>query len=321
MASSTVAAIGEVMVEFAPATANGETSGENAPAYKLGFAGDTFNTAVSLARLGLPTAYVTLLGDDPFSDRVLHLMSGEGLDTRLVARRSGRQPGLYVIANDEAGERTFHYWRSEAPARELWADDGLSAGFEEALGDYGCIYLSGITLAIMQPPARERLSRFLAGYREHGGRFAFDSNYRPRLWQTPDAARTAIGGFTAMADIALLTLEDEQALWGVDSAKAVIERHGLVGVPEVVVKQGAGPVLIGRTDGVESVQVPEAETVVDTTGAGDAFNAGYLASRLRGDDPVKCGIQGIRAAAVTLSTRGGIPPRDFFLKEMAPDNI
>jgi len=306
-----VAAIGEVMIEFSPAGADASS-----PDYRLGFAGDTFNTAVGLSRLGVATSYVTLLGDDPLSDRILELMRVEGVGEALVHRVAGRQPGLYVIANTPDGERTFRYWRTESPARELWANDQLAQRVEDRLGGFTHIYLSGITLAIMGSPARIRLRDFLQDYRLRGGCVVFDTNYRARLWPDVDGAQQVIDEFLGISDLALLTLEDERALWDTASAERILELHLRKGVRELVIKQGPEPVMIYEGGRITQVDVPGVRGIVDTTGAGDAFNAGYLAHRLRGDTAEQAAAWGNRAAGAVIRERGGIVPRAYFLEAM-----
>lgn len=300
-----IAAIGEVMAEFSP--------GQIEDSFQLGFAGDTFNTAVGLARLDADTRYVTLLGDDRFSDRILTLMQREGVSTDCIERLPGRQPGLYIISNDDRGERSFRYWRSEAPARELWSNTHSTPSVEEQLLSCSHIYLSGITLAIMQPQARDRLKNFLSLYRQQGGVFAFDSNYRPRLWGNSDIARSVVAQFLAISDIALLTVEDEQLLWGLPSAEELIKHHSQHAITELIIKRGSEPVLLFECGQLHCVDVPPVASIVDTTGAGDAFNAGYLAGRLQGKSAVEAVALGNRAAGAVIRHRGGIIAREHFL--------
>lgn len=307
-----VAAIGEVMVEFSSIHCLG-TSGDH---YGLGFAGDTFNTAVTLARLGTPVVYVTRLGDDAFSDRMLERMVMEGVDTDAIERVPGRQPGLYVIANTADGERTFRYWRSESPARELWSSGSVTDRLELILFDCSCLYLSGITLAIMGKPARDRLREFLQRYRRGGGRVIFDSNYRERLWMDIEEARAVIGDFLEVCDLALLTLEDEQYLWGNLSPPALTEHHRRRGILELVLKRGADTVYVWDGSSEFEISVPAVADVVDTTGAGDAFNAGYLAMRLLGSSCHDAVAMGNRAAAAVIRRPGGLVDRQWFLDEM-----
>lgn len=306
-----VAAIGEVMVELSPARV-GEGSGDG---YNLAFAGDTFNTAVSLARLGVSVAYVTRLGDDPFSDKILALMVEEGVDGRLVERVPGRQPGLYIIANSADGERQFRYWRAESPARELWGCDQVARQLDTALAEYPYLYLSGITLAIMGVEARARLKTCLVNHRSRGGVVVFDSNYRAGLWRSLEEARETLEDFLAVSDMALLTLEDEQALWGELSAAELAEHHRQRGVTELVIKRGGAPVLLCHGAGIVEVPVPPVADIVDTTGAGDAFNAGYLTARLRGEGASEAAAAGNRAASAVIRRSGGIVDRAWFVRE------
>lgn len=304
-----IAALGEVMVELAPQ----QSPGAGAPLYAQGFAGDTYNTVVYMARSGLEVSYVTLLGDDPYSEQMLAAMRAEGIDTAAIEQLPGRCPGLYTIQNSADGERRFTYWRGESPARELFSDASARARLQAYLQQVDCLYLTGITLAIMTPDAREHLLAFLANFRRDGGRVAFDSNYRPRLWPSKTEAREAVSPFLQQADIALLTLEDEQALWGDRNAGRCLERNGRYRLAELVLKRGAESALLQYDGELSAIAVPPVQGIVDTTGAGDSFNAGYLAARLRGAEPESAVAAGNRCAAAVIRHRGAIiPAADFF---------
>jgi 2-dehydro-3-deoxygluconokinase len=301
-----LAALGEVMLELAPQASGGEAL------LTQSFAGDTYNTAVYVARSGVEVSYITLLGDDAYSEQMLARMGEEGIDTSAIVRLPGRSPGLYTIQNSADGERQFTYWRSEAPARELFADEALRQPLCRHLLQMNALYLSGITLAIMRPQAREHLLAFVADFRRRGGRMAFDSNYRARLWSSREAAREAMAAFLQQTDIALLTLEDEQQLWGDKSAGACIERNSRHRLLELILKRGAESVLLHYDGELCAIPVPPVRKVVDTTGAGDAFNAGYLAARLCGKVPVDAVAAGNRCAAAVIGHRGAIIPAERF---------
>nr|WP_277611242.1 sugar kinase [Microbulbifer celer] len=307
-----MAALGEVMVELAPQASVDSGQGGKA-LLAQSYAGDTYNTAVYIARGGVDVSYVTLLGDDPYSEEVLTRLAGEGIDTSAIARLPGRCPGLYMIQNTPDGERYFTYWRGEAPARELFADATRREALAAYLQEMDCIYLSGITLAIMTPEARAELLTFLEGYRARGGRVAFDSNYRPRLWASADTARAAVAEFLQQTDMALLTFEDEQALWGDKRPGSCVKRNTGFGVSELVIKRGAEPVLLQFDGELSAIDVPRVSSVVDTTGAGDSFNAGYLAARLQGTSPEASIAAGNRCAARVIGHRGAIIPRAEYL--------
>lgn len=291
-----VAAIGECMMEFR-STGGGR--------YALGYGGDTYNTAVYLRRLGVSVAYATALGDDPFSSEIIALCQTEGVDVDLIAHVPGRLPGIYLIKTDAAGERSFFYWREASPARRLFDLPG-SGELVIRLQQFSLIYLSGITLSLYSDSGRATLFDALDAVRRHGGRIAFDSNYRPLGWPDADAARTAFTMMMSRIDIALPTLDDERLLFGSEDAAAITEHYRSAGASEVVVKEGPkGCTVVDRN---ESVFVPTTRVVVpvDTTAAGDSFNAGYLAARLGGAAPVAAARAGHELAAVVIQHPGAI---------------
>lgn len=308
-----IASIGECMIELSEST---EGSGEPSGGMQRTFGGDTLNTAVYLARslrhataaVAAEVHYVTALGDDPFSDEMQAAWRQECLETDLVFRLPGRLPGLYIIRTDAAGERSFHYWRSAAAARELLGGERPVA-LAEALTGFHLIYLSAITLAILDAESREHLFALLGRLRNSGSRIAFDSNYRPRLWATKAEAQEAVNRAYGLATIALPTFDDEAALFDDRDPADTLRRLQARGVEEVAVKAGQDPCLVGFAGGAPAA-VPISERVqpIDTTAAGDSFNAAYLAARLAGDAPEAAARAGHRLAARVIAVRGAIIP-------------
>jgi 2-dehydro-3-deoxygluconokinase len=293
-----VACIGECMIELSPA---GERT------LQLAYAGDVCNTAVALARLARGTEivvqFVTRLGDERHSEAMLAEWRAEGIDTTLVDRLPGRAPGLYLIELDERGERSFSYYRSESPARELLADDN-AAMLRAGLGGADWVFLSAVTLSLLSASAHERLLALLDGLRRDGTRVALDTNYRPRGWPDPDTARRRIADALGRCDLALPTLDDERALFGDRDLDACLDR--LSKVPEVAVKldaDGACVAWAGRSERVAPVADVE---IVDSTGAGDTFDAAYLHARMTGAEPPAAAAAGNALAAATLRHRGAI---------------
>jgi 2-dehydro-3-deoxygluconokinase len=298
-----VYAIGECMIELQRSS--------NGMDYRFG--GDTLNAAVYMARMLDPeqvkVAYVTALGADGMSDEMCASWQDEGIDTGCVLRLPDRLPGIYMIETDPSGERRFHYWRKDSAARH-WLEAPDAGKVLLRLAAARMVYLSGISLAILSPADRELLIAALAQCRAAGGSVVFDNNYRPRLWESAAEAAEVYRRVLAHCDIALLTLDDEQALFGPGDAAAAIERTRALGVGEVVVKRGGEPCVVwagGRA--VEVAPAPVAE-VVDTTAAGDSFGAAYLASRLSGQEPEAAARAGHRLAGTVIRHRGAIIPRD-----------
>ena len=297
---SRVICVGEVMVEL---------SRGNDGRYGMGFGGDTFNTAVYLARAGIPAAYATAMGDDPYSDGLMALATAEGVNGDLIRRMRGRMPGLYLIETDAKGERQFYYWRETSPARDLFELPDWAA-VAEALLSARLVYFSGVTLSLY---SNTGIGRFLAALelaRRQGVKIAFDGNFRPRGWKGDVArARTVFAEALKRVDIALPTFDDEATLWGDANPEATVERLQAFGIGEIVVKNGSSTALVADKNGREHVPVPEVVEPIDTTAAGDSFNAAYLAARLKGDKPVTAAHAAHALAAEKIRHRGAIMPR------------
>jgi 2-dehydro-3-deoxygluconokinase len=294
-----VASIGECMIEFSAAGSG---------LFARGFGGDTLNTALYLSRLGVTTSYVTALGDDALSESMLAAWRAEGIGTDEVMRLPGRVPGLYMIERDARGERSFLYWRDRAPAREFF-DRAGDATFER-LSRFDWLYFSGVSLSLYGESGRARLRELLVAARRNGGKVAFDGNFRPRGWSDVATARRAFGEILPLVDLALPTLEDEQELFGDTDAASCIARLRAAGIKEIVVKRGGLGCLIFATG--DCVEVPPAKVVqpVDTTAAGDSFNAGYLAARLSGASAAEAARAGHRLAGVVIMSPGAVIPRE-----------
>jgi 2-dehydro-3-deoxygluconokinase len=268
--STKLIAIGEAMIEMA-------VTGPNT--YQRSFAGDTFNTAWHMAQvLGTrgTVGFVTHVGDDTVSNAFIQQNSADGLVTTGIGIDPNRSMGLYMIELQKT-ERNFHYWRSQSAARLLADDpDWLMA----SIGGAGLIHLSGITLAILSKVARDTLFKCIKTAQQNGARVSFDPNVRPKLWSSLDEARATTARFLTVTDIALPSFEDEALLWGDITPAATRKRLSKIGVTEIVVKNGAAAVAAMSDDTPISVETPIVEDIKDTSGAGDAFNAGYLVGRL-----------------------------------------
>jgi 2-dehydro-3-deoxygluconokinase len=297
-----VASIGECMIELRHRSADD---------LELAFGGDTLNTAVYLARMTrgheVSVDYVTALGDDAYSDQMLAMWQAEGVGTTLVARLPRRLPGLYTIRTDQHGERSFTYWRSAAAARDM-LKDGRAGRLQEALAGYDLLYLSGVTLSILDEAQRAALLALADALRAAGGRVAFDSNYRPVGWPDRDAARRAFEAMLTRTDIALPTLDDNQALFGVADASGDADRLHRLGVAEVAIKLGEAGCFLSSAEGTGAVPAEPVAEVVDSTAAGDSFNAGYLAARLLGSTPEAAARLGCRLAARVIAHPGAVIP-------------
>jgi 2-dehydro-3-deoxygluconokinase len=292
--------IGEAIVELA-------RGGDGR--FALASSGDTFNTAIYLARAGLTVDFASALGDDPYSDSIVAQAEAEGVGTELIARVAGRLPALALIDADAQGGRRSYAWREAAPARELFELPSWSRVAENLIGAR-LVYFSGITLSLY---SNVGLGRFLAAVemaRSKGATIAFDGNFRPQAWKGDlTRTRTVFAEALKRVDIALPAYDDEAVLWGDPSPEASIERMQAFGVGEIVVKNGPNSALVASGGQRESVPVPDVVVPVDTTAAGDGFNAGYLAARMSGRGPADATGAAHRLAGEVIRHPGSIMPR------------
>ncbi|MCJ2377663.1 sugar kinase [Vibrio sp. ZSDZ34] len=298
-----IAIIGECMVELR--RSNGILN--------QSYGGDTLNTAVYLSRLthehNIEVAYVTGLGQDPFSKEMIEGWRQENINTDLVHIDDTKMPGLYSIETAEDGERSFFYWRNDSAAK-YWLRHLTMKELIAQLSDHQWIYLSGISLAILPQDCLDKLIEALYVVRKKGCFIAFDNNYRPALWATTALAQTTYRRILEITDLAFLTFDDEMVLWGDTKEQQAIERAQGLGVNEIVVKRGAEPCFVVSNNEVDAVAANHVERVVDTTAAGDSFSAGYLAKRLLNGDNIAAAEAGHTVAGTVIQYSGAIIDND-----------
>ena len=296
--------IGECMIEL-----NGVPFGDMVQRY----GGDVLNSAVYLARAAgntIEVNFISAMGTDPLSKGMISRWQKEGVSTEHVLIDPVHQPGLYLIQLDAQGERTFLYWRNDSAARYLIRHPQYPALLAQ-LAQMDALYISGISLAILPASDRLRLLEDLKVLSLQGKTILFDSNYRPALWANEDETRACYQAMYALTDIALVTDDDEAHLWGDSSRNVTFERLAEAGVKQAIIKAGAQGCdyrdLRTDTPAINIAAVP-VEQIVDTTSAGDAFNAGFLAGWLTGENIKTAAQMGHQLAAVVIQHKGAIIP-------------
>ncbi len=294
-----LAAVGECMLELR----NSEGGG-----LALGYGGDVFNTALYAARLGLDVSFFSAVGDDFYSRWLVERWRADGVDCAHVREIAKGTPALYIIRTDAEGERSFTYWRSASPFRQ-WLDRGdYVDALAGVLAEFDAIYFSGITLAMLDDVAKQRWLDMVDAFRGDGGLVAFDPNYRPVLWASPGEASLWIDQAYARADLILPSIEDESNLRGQHESEALLAALVALPADEVVIKRGTSTCVVLHNEERIDIAIEKAPSAIDTTAAGDSFNAGYLHARLSGLSPGEAAQQGASLAARVVQHPGAIIP-------------
>jgi len=263
------------------------------------------NTAIYLARAGIEVAFASALGDDPYSDGILALAAAEGWRvTSCCACR--RLPGIDLIDTNVPDRRHVHCWHSEAPARELFelADWGRVA---ESLLKAKLVYFSGITLSLYSNNGSAASSPS-SNWRAAGRQDRLRRQFPPaRLEGRSHPHAHGVHGGAQRVDIALPTYDDEAVLWGDPSPEATVARLGAFGIGEIVVKNGPTArwsLPAGRANSFRCRR----SWCGRHHGAGDSFNAAYIAARLSGDGPSAAAGAAHRLGGQVIRHRGSIMP-------------
>lgn len=277
------------------------------------FGGDTFNTALYLARLGrsrqLSVSYATALGTDHISADMLSAWQEEQIDTAMVRRLAHKLPGLYLVETEPNGERHFHYWRNDSAAKFYFATPISPLELAIQSRQLDILVISGVSLAILAEEAKAVLVTLLEQVKANGGQVVFDNNFRPQLWTAKQAQywyRQAL----PYVDLVIVSEADEQLIWGDCD---VLERYSAFGCDEVVVTRGSRPCLVCTELGsgcpaISEVAVKVFDSMMDPSAAGDAFAAGYLAGRLSGGSATMAAELGHELAAIVIQHPGAIIP-------------
>ncbi len=267
--------------------------------------GDTSNVALAAARLGLSVAYASAVGDDPYGARFLRAWKDRGVDTSLVARDPDRFTGLYVISFDEDGHR-FAYYRTGSAASAYEPTDEM----REAIASARVLHVSGISQAISRHMVELSFS-LMEEANATGTLVSYDVNYRPALWSP------ALAGAVAQR-----TIRDHADL--VSANRTELDRLGLAGSPEefltsttarcraVAVRDGAAGSTVRVGERIASAPACKVD-VVDTVGAGDAFDAAFISALLSDFDADRAVRFANAVAALTCTATGstdGHPTRE-----------
>lgn len=294
---------GECMIELMNSSAN---------TMKQSFAGDVFNTAVYLKRTftDVNVRLVTAVGKDQFSLDMIQFFENENIGSDFVFKSENKIPGLYSIQLDESGERSFTYWRNDSAARQVMQHIDEAAISELSKGDM--FFFSGISLAVVEPQARESFWALIDQLKAAGVQIVFDPNYRPRMWSGPEEAQKQFELALAKSDVSLPGVDDFEQLFGMTTVEQVYDYCKPFGLSELIIKNGEQGILVAVDGETSHFDITPVENVVDTTSAGDSFNGVFLGARTEGYSVNDSIALASKAAGFVIQHKGAIAPADEF---------
>ena len=265
---------------------------------KLDFAGADSNFAIAMSRLGYRSAWISRLGDEPLGDLVLNAIAREGVDVSQVIRDPTRNTGLYLKHHDATGVTRIQYYRRGSAASNLQPDDLSPDHFRDAR----LVHLNGMTFALSESCART-MRRAVELTLDSGAMISLDLNLRLQLWSI-ESAREAIGPVIQKSSAIFGTEEEFLDYFGVSDIDEALGAAVALGPRIAAAKMGPDGA-VALVDGLRFAHGGyNAPAVVDVVGAGDGFDAGFLASYLRGLSPYECLRRANLCGACAVATPG-----------------
>ncbi len=275
-------------------------------------AGAEANVAVGMARLGLRSQWVSRLGDDHLGESVERWLRDGGV--AVAVERDPVRPTGVLVKHIVESKSEVRYYRTGSAASRLSPADLARAGSAR------WIHVTGITPALS--PSAAELVEAVVERRSHDSRVAFDVNFRPVLWGDAHTAAEVVLPLARRADLVFIGDDEALALFGTtrssDLAGLILERDD----QQLVLKRGAGAAtLLTRSDLVSQPALPV--NVVDVTGAGDAFAAGFLAATCRGWEPIARLRIGHVMASRVVGVIDDVPPpfEPGEMADLSPDRV
>lgn len=305
-----VACAGEILVDLIPTEVGAYREGM---LLEVHFGGAPANVAIGLARLGVPTAFMGAVGDDAFGWMLLEYLRSEGVLTGWISVKRARTSLAFVLAKP-GGERDFFFYR---PPWTLTADALLDDSDIDwaSVKTLRVLHVSGVSLS--QPPLRDTVFKLMRVVRDSGGHVSFDPNFRSDIWSGDiERARGEFRRAISCSTLVTLGYDELEPLLGTlnhrEAAQRLLSQEP--GLKYVAVRLGARGAYVTTRGGEEVLVSAFKVPVVDTTGAGDAWTAGFIAFRLvEGCDLRESVLLANAVAAIKCTRRGatsGMPKRD-----------
>ena len=268
-----ICSIGECMLEFV----NAKNS-----SYIQSIAGDTLNFSSYLDKKIFDTTYFTAVGSSEISNRILNFLKKKKINTRLIHKSKSHEVGLYLIENDHLGEKIFYYWRDNSAAKLFFNNKNLIQ-YAHKLKKFKYIYFSGVTLSLFEDKNIDNFTSLLKILKKNQAKIIFDLNIRRKRWSKQKLDKY-FSKSIPLVDILFASGEDLNLWQGKKSYncfKTLMNKHN---IKHGIYRYNAKFNYAFFNNKKYFANNKILKKVVDTSGAGDGYNAIYLSTFFKHND-------------------------------------
>ena len=270
-----VCSIGEAMIEI---------SNIKNSLYNQSFAGDTLNFCNYLDKKKLNAFFLSAIGKSEINQSLLDFVKSKNISTKYIKQINQFEIGLYLIKNKDNGEKQFFYWRDESAAKQYFNNIDFLNLYKE-LKNFDYIYFSGITLSIIHISKLNNFIKLLKLLKRKKIKIVFDFNIRPTRWNKKNL-NNFFDSVLKFVDICFISGED-MSYWknknGIKSYEQIVKKYK---IKHSIFRKNAKFTYVFLNKNKYVFKNKLLKKVVDTSGAGDGFNAAYLSNFIVNNDPV-----------------------------------
>ena len=270
-----VCSIGEAMIEISNVKNN---------LYNQSFAGDTLNFCNYLDKKKLNAFFLSAIGKSEINQSLLDFVKSKNISTKYIKQINQFEIGLYLIKNKDNGEKQFFYWRDESAAKQYFNNIDFINLYKE-LKNFDYIYFSGITLSIIHVSKLNNFIKLLKLLKSKKIKIVFDFNIRPTRWNKKNL-NNFFDSVLKFVDICFLSGED-MSYWknknGIKSYEQILTKYK---IKHSIFRKNAKFTYVFLNKNKYVFKNKLLKKVVDTSGAGDGFNAAYLSNFIVNNDPI-----------------------------------
>ncbi len=287
--------IGECMVEI---------SNIKNSIYKQSIAGDTLNFCTYLDKSYFEVYFFTALGTTYLSNETSKFIKKRNILTNLISKEKNKEIGLYLIHNDNRGEKNFFYWRDNSAAKLFFNKVNFNK-YIKFIKTFDYIYFSGITLSILNYSSLRKFSLFLIKLKKQKVKIIFDLNIRISRWKIKNL-ESSLKLILPHVDIFFASGEDLIFLKNNNNVGQFFNIINQYNISHGIYRKNATLNYSFFKNKKYLKKNKTIKKIIDSSGAGDGYNAAYLTNFVKTNNPRLALIQGSKLGSKIVMKKGAI---------------